>query len=140
MNKMAAKSFRSQRLISQLKADFAALRNWPSAWSDLLPMTLTSSFQLRFANRLKRWIFDFLIFERHIACINWTSGSTPKVAEMTVIKNASWQIFSLLPLLAFRILLMAKDFKASKLWLFMFLSFPLLCHGFQITLLNLGLL
>ena len=37
-------------------------------------------------------------------------------------------------------LLMAKDFKASKLWLFMFLSFPLLCHGFQITLLKLGLL
>ena len=59
---------------------------------------------------------------------------------MTVIKNASWQIFSLLPLLAFRILLMTKDFKASKLWFFMFLSFPLLCHGFQITLLNLRLL
>ncbi|RVW62453.1 Retrovirus-related Pol polyprotein from transposon TNT 1-94 [Vitis vinifera] len=48
MNKMAAKSFRSRRLISQPKADFAALRNWPSAWR-----------------------------------------STPKVAEMTVIKNAS---------------------------------------------------
>ena len=39
------------------------MRNWPSAWSDLLPMTLTSSFQLQFANRLKRWIVDFLIFE-----------------------------------------------------------------------------
>ena len=37
-------------------------------------------------------------------------------------------------------LLMAKDYKASKLWLFMFLSFPLLCYGFQRTLLNLGLL
>ena len=44
--KMAAK-------FSQQKADFAALRNWPSAWSDLLPMALTSSFQLRFMNRLK---------------------------------------------------------------------------------------
>ena len=49
--------------ISQPKADFAALQNWPSAWSDLLPMALTSSFQLRFANRLKHWIIDFLIFE-----------------------------------------------------------------------------
>nr|CAN80601.1 hypothetical protein VITISV_029692 [Vitis vinifera] len=39
MNKMAAKSFRSRRLISQPKADFAALRNWPSAWnvSKVLP-------------------------------------------------------------------------------------------------------
>ena len=45
------------------KQDFAALRNWPLAWSDLLPMALTSSFQLRFTNRLKRWIVDFLIFE-----------------------------------------------------------------------------
>ena len=50
-------------IISQPKVDFAALRNWPSAWSDLLPMALTSSFQLRFTNRLKHWIFDFLIFE-----------------------------------------------------------------------------
>ena len=49
--------------ISQPKADFAALRNWPSAWSDLLPMALTSSFQLRFTNRLKHWIVDSLIFE-----------------------------------------------------------------------------
>ena len=49
-------------IISQPKADFAALQNWPSAWSDLLPMALTSSFKLRFANRLKHWIFDFLIF------------------------------------------------------------------------------
>ena len=45
--------------------------------------------------------------------------------------------FSLLPLLAFRICLWQRT---SKLRFFMFLSFPLLCHGFQITLLNLGLL
>ena len=50
-------------IISQLKADFAALRNWPSTWSDLIPMGLTSSFQLRFVNRLKHWIVDFLIFK-----------------------------------------------------------------------------
>ena len=40
-------------------------------------------------------------------------------------------------LLAFRICLWQRT---SKLRFFMFLSFPLLCHGFQITLLNLGLL
>ncbi|RVW82846.1 Retrovirus-related Pol polyprotein from transposon TNT 1-94 [Vitis vinifera] len=40
-------------------------------------------------------------------------------------------------LLAFRICLWQRT---SKLWFFMFLSFPLLCHGFQRTLLNLGLL
>ena len=40
-------------IISQPKADFAALRNWPSAWSDLLPMALTSLFQLGFTNHLK---------------------------------------------------------------------------------------
>ena len=52
------------------------------------------------------WRIGLLTFwssKWHIACINWTSGSAPKVVEMTVIKNASWQIFSLLPLLAFRI-------------------------------------
>ena len=50
-------------MISQPKVDCTALRNWPSAWCDRLPMALTSSFQLRFANRLKHWIVDFLIFK-----------------------------------------------------------------------------
>ena len=45
--------------------------------------------------------------------------------------------FSLLPLLAFRICLWQRT---SNLWFFMSLSFPLLFHGFQITLLNLELL
>ena len=40
-------------------------------------------------------------------------------------------------LLAFQIFLWQRT---SKLWFFMFLSFSLLCHGFQRTLLNLGLL
>ena len=40
-------------------------------------------------------------------------------------------------LLAFRICLWQRT---SKLQFFMFLSFPLLCHGFQRTLLKLGLL
>ncbi|RVW90619.1 Retrovirus-related Pol polyprotein from transposon RE2 [Vitis vinifera] len=43
-----------------------------------------------------------------------TSGSAPKVADMTVIKNASWQIlFASPPCIPH--LLMAKDFKASVL-------------------------
>ena len=78
--------FRSQRLISQ------PCNILPSAWSDLLEMAITPSFQLRIAHRLKHWIVDFLSFETTIACINWTSKRAPKVAEMNVIKNASWQI------------------------------------------------
>ena len=48
----------------------AALRNWPSTWSDLLAMAVTPSFQLRIAHRLKRWTADFPSFERHIVSIN----------------------------------------------------------------------
>ena len=77
-NRMAAKSFRSQRLISQLKADFVALRNWLSSWSDLLLMTLTSSFQLRFTNRLKHWIFDFVSFETTYSMHNLDSRKCSK--------------------------------------------------------------
>ena len=90
-HKMTMKFHRRTRcceIILQPKADFAALRNWPSTWCDRLPMALTSSFQLRFMHRLKHWIVDFLSFETTIACINWTPGSTPKVSDMTVIKNA----------------------------------------------------
>ena len=58
--------FRSPRLISQPKADFAAVRNLPSTWSDWLPMAVTPSFQLQIAHRLKHWIVDFLIFENGI--------------------------------------------------------------------------
>ena len=62
-SKRAAK-FRSKRTtFSQPKADFAAVQNLPSAWSDWLPMAVTPSFQLRIVYRLKHWIFDFLSFE-----------------------------------------------------------------------------
>ena len=51
-------------IISQQKGDFAALcKILPSAWSDLLAMAITPSFQLRIMHRLKHWILDFLIFE-----------------------------------------------------------------------------
>ena len=56
--KMAAKSFRNKRVISQ------PCKNLPSAWSDLLAMAVTPSFQLRIAHRLKHWIVDFLSLER----------------------------------------------------------------------------
>ena len=57
--------FRSPRLISQ------SCKNLPSAWSDLLAMAVTPSFQLRIMHHLKHWIIDFLSFETtHIACIN----------------------------------------------------------------------
>ena len=55
--KMAAKSFRSKRVISQ------PCKILPSAWSDRLPMVVTHSFQLWIAHRLKHWIVDFLSFE-----------------------------------------------------------------------------
>ena len=71
-------------------------------------MDLTSPFQLRFMYHLKCWTADFP--KRHMACINWTPGSAPKVADMTVIKNTSWQISLCIP-----DLLMAKDFKALVL-------------------------
>ena len=37
-------------------------------------------------------------------------------------------------------LALAKDYEASKLRLFILMSFPFLCHGFHTTLLNLGLI
>ena len=54
------------QIILQPMVDFAALRNWPSTWSDLLSMALTSSFQLRFTYDLKRWIPTSGALKRHI--------------------------------------------------------------------------
>ena len=45
------------------KGWFRSLQNWPLAWCDRLPMALTSSFQLQFVYRLKRWIGYFPSFE-----------------------------------------------------------------------------
>ena len=133
--------FRSRLLvISQSKADFAALRNWPSAWSDQLPMAVTPSFQLRIVHRLKHWIANFPSFETTYSMHELSS----KKCSKSVLQWLSSRMLHVRFLFAsppcIPDLLMAKDFKASKLWFFMFLSFPLLCHGFQRTLLNLGLL
>ena len=136
-----AMKFRSKKdTISQPKADFAVVRNLPSAWSDWLPMAVTLSFQLRIVYCLKNWIANFSSFK--------TTYSMHKLHSRKCSKSG-WQwlssrmlhgrfLFASPPCIPD--LLMAKDFKASKLWFFMSLSFPLLFHGFQRTLLNLGLL
>ena len=67
--------------ISQPKADFAALQNWPSAWSDLLPMAVTPSFQLRISHHLKHWILDFLSFEIVYRMYKMDFGKCSKSAQ-----------------------------------------------------------
>ena len=128
--KMVAKSFRSKRVISQ------PCKILPSAWSDWLPMAVTPSFQLWIAHHLKQWICDFLSFETTYSMHKLDSRKCSKIGWHDCHQECFMADFSLLPLLAFRICLWQRT---SKLCFFMFLSFPLLCHGFQITLLNLGL-
>ena len=123
--------FRCPRLISQL------CKNLPSAWSDWLPMAVPSSFQLRIMHRLKHWIFDFMTFETTYSMHKLNSRKCSKSGWHDCHQECFMADFSLLPFLAFWICLWQRT---SKLRFFMFLSFPLLCHGFQITLLNIGLL
>ena len=136
--KRAAK-FRSKRTtFLQPKADFAAVQNFPSAWSDRLPMAVTPSFQI--VHRLKHWIANFTIFEMTYSIHKLSSKKCPK-SDWQLLSSGMLHgrfLFASPPCIPD--LLMAKDFKASILWFFMFLSFPLLHHGFQRTLLNLGLL
>lgn len=61
-------SFRSGFRIHKLNFEIISwisksFRNDPPAWCSCLQMAITSSFQLRFANRLKRWTPDFPSFE-----------------------------------------------------------------------------
>ena len=133
--------FRSRPLvILQPKADFAALRNWPSAWSDRLPMAVTPSFQLRIAHCLKHWIVDFLSFKMTYIMHKLNSRKCSKSGWQWLSSRMLHGRFLFASPPCIPDLLMEKDFKASKLWFFMFLSFPFLCHGFRRTLLNLGLL
>ena len=135
--KRAAK-FRSMKdTISQPKVDFAALWNWPSAWSDWLPMAVTPSFQLRIMHCLKHWSFEFLSFKNKYSMHKLDFRKCSKSGWHDCHQKCFMADFSLPPLLAFRICLWQRT---SKLWFFMFMSFPFLCHGFQVTLLNLGLL
>ena len=126
------------KIISQQKGDFVALcKILPSVWSDRLAMAVISSFQLRIVHRLKHWIIDFLGFETTYSMHKLDFKKYSKSGWHDCHQECFIADFSLLPLLAFRICLWQRT---SKLWFFMFLSFPLLCHGFQRTLLNLGLL
>nr|CAN63876.1 hypothetical protein VITISV_014028 [Vitis vinifera] len=66
-------------IISQQKGDFATLcKILPSAWSDLLAMAVTPSFQLQIVHRLKHWIFDFLSFEMTYSMNKLDSRKCPK--------------------------------------------------------------
>ena len=125
-------------IISQQMGDFATLcKILPSAWSDRLAMAVTSSFQLQIVHHLKHWIFNFLSFETKYSMHKLDFRKCSKSGCHDCHQECFMEDFSLLPLLAFRIFLWQRT---SKLWFFMFLSFPLLCYGFQITLLNLILL
>ena len=126
--KMAAKSFRSKRVISQ------PYKILPSAWSDWFLMAITPSFQLQIAHCLKNWIVDFPSFKTTYSMHKLNSR---KCSKSDWHQECFMANFSLLPLLELLICLWKRT---SKLWFFMFMSFPLLCHRFQITLLNLGLL
>ena len=125
-------------IISQQKGDFTTLcKILPSAWSDRLAMGVTPSFQLRIVYCLKHWIIDFLSFETTYRMHKLNSRKCSKSGWHDCHLEYFMLDFSLLPLLAFRICLWQRT---SKLRFFMFLSFPLLYHGFQITLFNLRLL
>ena len=105
--------FRSRPfVISQPKANFAAMRNLPSAWSDWLPMAITPSFQLWIVYRLKHWIANFPSFK--------TTYSMHKLSSKKCSKSG-WQwlssrmlhgrfLFASPPCIPD--LLMEKDFKA----------------------------
>ena len=117
----AAKSLRNKRAISQHFAKcFLQLRVIGLQWLQLLRFNSELSTVWRIG-LLTSWALKW-----YIACINWTSESTPKVAATTVIKNMLHGRFSLLSLLAFRIYSWQMTSK--------------LCPRFLNTLLNLELL
>ena len=125
--KMAVKSFRNKRVISQ------SCNILPSAWSDLIAMDVTPSFQLRIVHHLKHWIVDFLIFEKTYSMHKLNSRKCSKSGWNDCYQECFMADSCLLPLLAFRICLWKRTLKFR---FFMFLSLPLLCQGFQRTLLN----
>ena len=90
---------------SQQKGDFAAVQNFPSAWSDRLPMAVTPSFQLRIVHHLKHWIIDFLSFETTYRMHKLDSKKCSKSGLHDCHLECFMTDFSLLPLLAFRICL-----------------------------------
>ena len=116
--------------------DFVTLRNWPLALSGWLPMVVTPSFQLRIVYHLNHWIANFPSFKTTYCMHELRSRKFSKSGWQWLSSRMLHIIFLFASLPCILDLLMAKDFKASKLWFFMFLSFPFLCYGFQRTLLN----
>ena len=98
------------------------------------------SFQLWIMHRLKHWIVDFLSFETTYSMHKLNYKKFSKSGLHYCHLECFMADFSLLPLLAFRICLWQRTLKLQSFGSSFFLSFPLLCHGFQRTLLNLGLL
>ena len=88
----------------------------------------------------EHWIADFPTFKTTYSMNKLSSRKSSKSGWQWLSSRMLHVRFLFASPPCIHDLLMAKDFKASKLWFFMFLSFPLLCHGFQRTLLNLGLL
>ena len=113
--------------ISHEQADFAAntfwfrsLRNCLLAWCDLLPMAITSSFQLWFAQRLKCWTPDFPSFKMTYSMLKMDSRKCSKCAQEFLsswISSCQISLFFYPPCI--HDLLLAKDYKAPNLGFFM---------------------
>ena len=129
------RNFCSKRItFSHPKADFAVVHHsaFTLEWSYVSP-----SFQLWITHHFNHWIVDFLSFETTYSMHKLDFRKCSKSGWNDCHQECFMLDFSLLPLLAFRICLWKRTL---KLRFFMFLSFPLFFHGFQRTLLNLGLL
>ena len=88
------RNFCSKRTtFSQPKADFAAVQHFAFSleWSACNGCnSFVSTLNRVPFEALDCWLPD--LWKWYIECRKWISGSAPKVAEMTVIKNASCQI------------------------------------------------
>ena len=101
------------RKFPKLNLWFRNLRNCLSVWCGCLPMAITSSFQLRFTHRLKRWTPDFPSFE----CIKWTLGSTLNVSfSCSPLEFLHVRFLYLFFLLAF-LIGFGKGLQSSKAWI-----------------------
>ena len=114
-SKRAVKFHSKRTPFSQPKADFSTVQNFPSAWSDRLPMAITPSFQLRIMHCLKHWIIDFLSFETTYRMHKLNSRKCSKSGWHDCHLECFMLDFSLLPFPCIPDLLMEKDFKASVL-------------------------
>ena len=99
------------------------VQNFPSTWSDRLPMAVTPSFQLRIVHRLKHWIVNFLNFETTYSMHKLSSRKCSKSGWHDCHQECFMLDFSLLPLLAFQICLWQRTLKlqyfgSSCFWAF----------------------